>query len=191
MAMRIATVAFIVLVVGACASKPERTGLVTLRGDPVTLEGRGVRVGEVSPDFTVVAKDLADRSIADYRGKVVILSVVPSLDTGVCSTQTMRFNERAASLSDDIEIVTVSMDLPFAQARWCGAHDVGQVETLSDYKYLSFARAYGLRIEENGLLARAVYVLDREGVIRYEEIVPELTREPDYDAALAAVADAT
>jgi thioredoxin-dependent peroxiredoxin len=186
--MRIATLLCLMLALGACSSKSERTGLVTLRGDPVTLEGHPVHVGQPSPNFTVVAKDLSDRSIADYRGKTVILSVVPSLDTGVCSTQTKTFNERAASLPDDVVILTLSMDLPFAQARWCGANDVANVVTLSDYKYRSFAEAYGLRIKENGLLARAIYVLDRNGVIRYQQIVPELTREPDYDAALAAAA---
>jgi thiol peroxidase len=180
---------------GAChtdqGSTPEiRSGVVTLRGNPVTLEGEGVRVGQPAPDFTAVANDMSERSLSDYRGRVVILTSVPSLDTAVCSTETHTFNERASALGEDVAVLTVSMDLPFAQKRWCGANGVERVQTLSDYMHRSFAEAFGLRIRESGLLARTVYVIDGSGIIRYEQIVPELTTEPDYDAALAAARDA-
>ena len=164
-----------------------RTDLVRFRGNPVTLEGEGVTVGSKAPDFRVVNSNMQDASLSDYRGKIVILNVVPSLDTSVCSKQTRTFNEKAAALGDDVAILTVSMDLPMAQKRWCAAHGIDRVKTLSDYKYHDFSRAFGLRIRESGLLARSVYVIDPEGVIRYEQIVPELTTEPDYDDVLAAV----
>jgi len=170
------------------ASKPatERAGLVTLRGKPVTLLGEGVPVGQIAPQFTAVTQDMQDKSLTDYRGQTVILSVVPSLDTKVCDTQTRTFNERAAALGENVRVVTISMDLPMAQKRWCGAAGVEHVETLSDYKYWSFAQAFGLRIKESGLLARSLYVIDPNGRIVYEQIVPELTTEPDYDAAIKA-----
>ena len=167
-------------------SETTRSGLVTMRGKPLTLEGEGVRVGQPAPDFVVIANDMSEKRLADYRGKTVILATVPSLDTSVCSTETRTFNERAAGLGDDVVVLTISMDLPMAQARWCGAHGIDNVQTLSDYRHWSFSRAFGLRMRENGLLARAVYVIDPEGVIRYEEIVPDLGAEPAYDAVLAA-----
>ena len=160
---------------------------VTLRGKPMHLEGQPVRLGEIAPDFVVVDTSMQERRLTDYRGKTIVISVAPSLDTGVCAAQTRAFNERATALGDDVVILTVTLDLPMAQARWCGANGVDRVETLSDYRYWSFAEAFGLRMRENGLLARAVYVLDSWGVVRYEQIVEELTTEPDYDAAFKAV----
>lgn len=165
----------------------ERTGLVTFKGDPLTLLGPELKVGDDAPDVTLVNSDLDNVALGSYRGTIVVLSVVPSLDTGVCSTQTKRFNEEAANLAEDTEIVTVSMDLPFAQARWCGAEGVQRVTTLSDYKTHEFGKAYGVRIKELGLLARSVWVVDKHGDIRYIQIVKETTEEPDYAEALAAV----
>ncbi len=171
----------------ACHSNntTSRPNLVSLRGSPVTLEGRGVRVGQQAPEAVLVAIDMSEKRLSDYRGQTVLLSIVPSIDTEVCSRETRTFNEKAAELQN-ITVLTVSMDLPFAQKRWCGAHGIDRVTTLSDYKHRDIARDWGLRIRENGLLARSVYVIDANGIIRYEQIVPEVTTEPDYDEALAA-----
>ncbi len=166
-----------------------RTNLVTMKGNPVTLEGAGVRVGQSAPECTVVANDLSERRLSEYVGRTVILSVVPSLDTAVCDEETRTFNERAASLSPGTVVLTVSMDLPFAQKRWCGTHGIERVLTLSDYKHRDVGTKFGLRMRENGLLARAVYVIDSKGVIRYEQIVKEIATEPDYDAVLAVAND--
>lgn len=163
-----------------------RTNLVTGRGNPLTLEGSGVAVGSPAPDFVAVANDMSEKRLSEFRGRTVILSTVPSLDTAVCDLETRKFNERAATLPQDVVVLTVSLDLPFAQKRWCGANGIERVITLSDYKHGEVGRHYGLRIRENGLLTRAVYVIDPAGVIRYEQIVPEITHEPDYDAALNA-----
>ncbi len=168
---------------------PRQEGLVQLRGQPVTLLGRLPEVGEAAPEAVLVDRSMTERSLHDYRdGGILILSSVPSLDTPVCSRQTATFNEKAAALAPDVRILTVSMDLPMAQARWCGAHGVERVETASDYRYWDFGLAWGLRIRESGLLARAVFVVDREGRIVWRQVVPELTREPDYEAVLAAAA---
>jgi thiol peroxidase len=163
----------------------EREGLVTLKGNPVTLEGEGVKVGDKAPAFTATATDMSAKTLADYNDKAIILAVVPSLDTPVCDAQTKRFNEEAGKLGN-VAVVTISMDLPMAQKRWCGANNATHVVTLSDFKDHSFAKAFGLRIKELGLLARAIYVIDKNGVIQYEELVPEVAQEPNYDAALAA-----
>jgi thiol peroxidase len=165
----------------------ERNGVITLKGNPVTLEGEGVQVGQKAPAFTVLANDMSPKTLADFAGRTVVLSVVPSLDTPVCDVQTRRFNEEAGKLGDKVAVLTISMDLPMAQKRWCGANNATNVVTLSDYKDRSFAQAFGLRIKQNGLLARALYVIDKDGVIQYEQIVPEIAQEPDYDAVLAAV----
>lgn len=183
--LKLIVVPSLALALGACAMQ-ERTNVITARGNPLTLEGAPVKVGQKAPDFQVVSNDMKDKSLKDYAGKVLIICSVPSLDTGVCSKETHTFNQRAADLSDDVEILTISRDLPFAMARWCGAEGVDRVVTLSDYKSRSFGERYGLAIKENALLARAVYVVNRDGVITYEQIVPELTSEPDYDAAIAA-----
>lgn len=164
----------------------QTAGTITFLGKELHLNGHPVNVGDKAPDFKVLANDLSERSLADYAGKIVIISVVPSLDTGVCDMQTRRFNTEAAEMSDDVVILTISCDLPFAQARWCGAAGVKAVETLSDHKDLSFGLAYGLAIEELRLLARAVFVLDKKGAIVYKELVPEMTHEVNFDAALTA-----
>lgn len=165
----------------------ERTDVITFKGKPMTLQGHPVRQGDAAPDFQVLANDLSPRSLADYQSKVLLISVVPSLDTGVCDMQTRRFNQEAAGLGPEVRILTISCDLPFAQVRWCGAAGVEAVETLSDYRDLSFGLAYGLAIKELRLLTRAVLVVDREGRITYLQIVPEVGQAPDFDAALDAV----
>ena len=130
--------------------------------------------------------DLAPARLADLRGQVTIISVVPSLDTGVCDVQTRRFNQEAGALGGKVKVVTVSMDLPFAQARWCGNAGVENVQTVSDYQTASFGQAYGVLIEGLRLLARAIFVVDSQGKVAYVQIVPEMTHEPDYEAALDA-----
>ena len=165
----------------------ERPGLVTIKGNPLTLVGNEVQLGQETPDFTVLDNDLEAVDFSSFRGKVCIISTVPSLDTPVCDAQTRRFNEEAAKLGEDVVILTVSMDLPFAQNRWCGAAGVDKVHTLSDHRDASFGNAFGMLIMELRLLARGVFVIDREGVIRYIQLVREVTNEPDYQAVLDAV----
>lgn len=164
----------------------ERTGIITFSGNPLTLIGDEIKVGAGAPDFNVVDKDLTPKTLADYSGKVLILSAVPSLDTSVCDMETRRFNTEADKLGDDIAILTFSMDLPFAQARWCGAAGVESVVTLSDHKEASFGEAYGVLIKELRLLSRAVFVVDKSGKIQYVEYLKEITEEPNYEAALEA-----
>jgi thiol peroxidase len=159
-----------------------------MRGNPVTLLGNEVKVGDKAPDFVAVDNDLNPVGLSAFRGKTVILSAVPSLDTPVCDTETRRFNQEATKLGADVEIVTISMDLPFAQKRWCAAAGVDRVHTLSDHREASFGTAYGVLMKGPRLLARVLFVVDKEGVVRYVQIVPEVTQEPDYDAVLAAVA---
>ncbi len=165
----------------------ERPGLVTLKGNPFTLLGPELKVGEVAPDFVVTANDLSPVKLSDFKGKVCVISSVPSLDTPVCDTSTRRFNKEATELGSDVVILTVSMDLPFAQARWCGAAGVKNVQTLSDYKDAAFGLAYGLLIKELRLLARAAIVIDKEGKIQYIGLVKEIAEEPDYDAILSVI----
>ena len=169
------------------------TASVTFKGNPITLSGHGASKGDPAPPFTLVANDLSPKSLADYRGKVIVLSSVPSLDTGICSTETKRFNQEAAKLGDDVVILTVSRDLPFAQKRWCGAEGVDRVVTLSDFRHSDFGEKYGVTITDGpleGLLARCVFVIDREGRVVYRQLVPEIAQEPDYDPVLAAAKSA-
>ena len=163
---------------------PERTGLVTLKGDPVTLVGDEVQVGQPAPEVELVANDLSAVTLSSFRGKVCILTSVPSLDTPICDIETRRFNEEADALGEDVAVVTVSADLPFAQARWCGAAGAQNVQTLSDHREAAFGTSYGVLIKGLRLLARAVFVLDKDGIVRYQELVPEITAEPDYEAVL-------
>ena len=160
---------------------------VTFKNNPVTLGGKEVGVGEKAPNFTVLANDLSPVTLEDSAGKTRLISVVPSLDTGVCSAQTNKFNESAASLGDDVVILTISVDLPFAQSRWCGANAADAIQTLSDHRDLSFGKAFGVVMEELRLLARSVFVVDKNGVVTYKEIVSEGTNHPDYEKALEAV----
>jgi thiol peroxidase len=168
-------------------SMEERTGLVTMKGNPLTLLGEEVKVGDPSPDVEVLDNSLSPVRLSSFRGKICVISSVPSLDTPVCDLETRRFNEEADRLGEDVVILTISMDLPFAQKRWCGAAGVTRVKTLSDHRDASFGTAYGVLIKELRLLARAVFVVDREGTVRYVQLVKELTSEPDYEAVLKAV----
>jgi thiol peroxidase len=165
----------------------ERTGLITMKGNPLTLVGNEVKVGEVAPDFVVLDNDLSPIKFLSYRGKMCVLSSVPSLDTPVCDMETRKFNEEASRLGPDIVILTISMDLPFSQKRWCAAAGVNKVQTLSDHRDASFGTSYGVLIKELRLLARAVFLVDRQGTIQYIQLVKELIKEPDYEALLSAL----
>ena len=169
---------------------PQATANVTLKGNPVTLAGNDVAIGQSAPDCTLIANDLSEFKFSSLKGKKVILSVVPSLDTGVCDAQTKRFNKEATALGDDVVVLTISMDLPFAQKRWCGAAGVERVKTLSDHREAAFGKAYGVLISSGPLtriLARSIFVVDAQGILRYKQIVPEITTEPDYEKVLQAV----
>ena len=165
----------------------ERKGIIKSRGNPLTLLGKEIKVGDRAPDFQVLDNDLKPVSLSNYSGKTLLISSVPSLDTSVCDLETRRFNEEAGKLGDEVVILTISMDLPFAQKRWCGAAGVDRVITLSDHREADFGKNYGVLIKELRLLARAVFLVDRENVIRYVEIVPEMSSEPDYEAAIQAI----
>ena len=165
----------------------ERQGILTFKGGPMTLLGPEVKVGGKAPDFKAVDTGMQLATLDSFRGKIKIISSVPSLDTPVCDMETRRFNEEAGKLPDNVVVLTVSMDLPFAQKRWCAAAGVEKVKTLSDYQGQSFGLAYGVVIKELKLLARAVFIVDDQDIVRYIEIVPEVTKEPDYDRVLNAV----
>jgi len=164
-----------------------RKGVVTMKGNPLSLGGEEVKIGQPAPDFEVLDNDLKPIKFSSYKGKICVISSVPSLDTPVCDMETRKFNQMAAKLSSDVNILTISMDLPFAQKRWCGAAGVDKVITLSDHRQAAFGNAYGVLITELRLLARAVFVVDRKGVIQYIQLVPEIAQEPDYDAVLKAL----
>ena len=165
-----------------------RENAITLHGNPLALCGPAVGVGTAAPDAALVDGKLADVTLSEtIEGKVAVVISVPSLDTPVCDVETRRFNQEASALGDDVVVVAVSADLPFAQARWCSAAGVDRVTTLSDYRSRAFGKAYGILIQGLELLARAVYVVDREGTVRYVEEVGEIADEPDYGAALEAV----
>ncbi len=165
----------------------ERPNAVTFLGNPLTLVGKELKSGDQAPDATLVKQDLSTVNLSDYFGKVLLISVVPSLDTGVCSAQTKRFNEEASRLPDAVRVLTVSMDLPFAQKRFCGAENIDKIEVLSDHREVSFGQAYGTLVKELRIESRAVFVIDPQGIIRYVEYVPEITNHPNYDVALQAV----
>ena len=164
----------------------ERSGIITMKGGPLTLVGPELAIGDVPLDVSLLDNDLKPVKLSSYKGKICIISSVPSLDTPVCDMQTRRFNSEAGNLGDDVAIVTVSMDLPFAQKRWCGAAGVDKVATLSDYRDAAFGEAYGVLIKELRLLARAIFILDREGALQYQQLVKEVSQEPDYDDVLEA-----
>lgn len=165
----------------------ERNGIVTLQGNPLTLVGDEVKVGDKAPAFKALDNSLGETGLDTYAGKIVVIVSVPSLDTPVCDIETRRFNKEAAELGDDVAVLTISMDLPFAQKRWCGAAGVDRVVTLSDHRDAAFGAAWGLLIKELRLLARAVYVVDKSGVVRHAELVKEIASEPDYGKVLDAV----
>lgn len=161
----------------------KRSGVVTFAGNPMTLLGKEVKVGDKAPDFVAAKNDLSPFHLSDLKGKTVIISAVPSVDTGVCELQTIRFNEEANKL-ENVAIVTVSCDLPFAQGRFCAAKGIDKAVTVSDYKDLDFGMKYGFVIEELRLLARGIVVVDKDGVVRHVEYVSEIGNHPNYDAAL-------
>ena len=158
---------------------------VTFKGNPVTLIGKEIKVGDKAVDFTVLNNGLEEIKLSDYDGKVKILSLFPSIDTGVCSKQNHTFNKEAANIGDNIVILAISNDLPFALNRFCGAEGIDNIITLSDHKNLDFSTKYGFLIEELRLLARGVIVIDKNNVVQYVEYVPEIGQEPDYEPALA------
>lgn len=160
--------------------------MTTFRGEKVTLVGKRVQVGEVVPDFSLMTRELTHQGLADFAGKKKVISVVPSIDTGICSVQTRTFN-KALSDRDDTVVITISEDLPFAQARWCGAAGIDKVVTLSDYKSNSFGQAYGVLIKEFQLDMRSIFVLDANNKITYVEYLTEMSEHPNYEAAIQAV----
>jgi thiol peroxidase len=183
----------------ACAGSPtgqdidkekpmtERVGAVVFGGKPATLLGNELKLGDAAPDFTAVGNDLKPVSLSQFRGKVVVIASVPSLDTPTCDLETRHFNAEAVKLGPDVVILTVSMDLPFAQKRWCGAAGIDKVITVSDHRDASFGTAYGVLVKDIRLLARCVFVVDRQGVIRYIQLVKDTGTEPDYAPVLEAV----
>lgn len=176
-----------VLLLGAGSALAANPATVTQRGAPVALYGPGVSLDTKATDFTALDNGFRPVSIDSFLGHPVLISAVPSLDTKVCTLQTERFNHALAELTGDFTAITISMDLPTAQAKFCGAHDTTKMLVLSDSARREFGHGYGVLSPEKGLLARSVFVLDGKGILRYAQIVPELTEEPDYDAALAAL----
>jgi thiol peroxidase len=167
----------------------QRSAAVTFKGSPITLGGTEIKPGDDAPDFTAINTSLQPVRLSEAQGKVIILSSVPSLDTPVCDTETRRFNEEASKLGDNTEVWTISMDLPFAQKRWCGAAGVDRVKALSDFRDRSFGQSYGVQIVDGpvaGLDARAVFVVGKDGKVKHAEYVKEIASEPDYEAAIAA-----
>src|ERR1700732_1557433 len=164
----------------------ERKGAVTMRGNPMTLVGPEIKVGQKAPNFNVVGKGMQPATLDQFKGKVKVITTIPSIDTPVCDAETRRFNEEASKLPGGIEILTVSMDLPFAQARWCGAAGVDKVTTLSDYRGAHFGETYGVLIKELFLLARVVFVVDKNDKIVHVEYVKEVANQPNFESTLEA-----
>lgn len=165
----------------------ERSGIVTAGGNPMTLQGNEIKVGDKAPDFEVLDNNSKPVHLSAFRGKIIVIASVPSLDTAVCDAETRRFNLEAEKLSDEVQILTISMDLPAAQKRWCGAAGVERIQTLSDHRTASFGTAYGVLIKELRLLARVVFVIDRDGIVRYIQVVNEVSKEPVYDEIIEAI----
>ena len=165
----------------------ETKGIFAAKGNPLTLLGNQIKVGDTAPEIIASDNTLKDVKLSDFKGKVVVVSVFPSIDTGVCATQTRTFNKRATELSGDVVILTISKDLPFALGRFCAAEGIINIHTLSDFKFSKFGLEYGFLIKENQLLARGVVVIDKNGVVKYKEITKDILDEPNYDLAIAAV----
>ncbi len=165
----------------------ENAGIITMKGNPLTLIGKQPNIGEPAPDFEVLNNDLSPVNLSSFKGKVCVIASIPSLDTPICDMETRRFNEEAGILGPDVTIMTISMDLPFAQKRWCGAAGIDKVTTLSDHLSASFGESYGVLIKELRLLARAVFIVDGNGIIQYVQLVKEVADEPDYQAVLEAL----
>jgi thiol peroxidase len=165
----------------------EREGVVTIKGNPLTLIGPELKLGEKAPDFTVIDQALNEVRLKDFNGKVKIISVTPSLDTPVCDMQARRFNEEASRLSGNVVVINISMDLPFAIGRFCTTAGIDKVKVFSDHRDASFGAAYGVLVKELRLLARSIFVIDKNGLLSYKEIVPELTNPPDFKCPLDLV----
>jgi thiol peroxidase len=165
----------------------ERKGVVTFKSNPLTLVGPEIKAGDKAPDFKVLAKDLSEVTLASSKGKTRLISVVPSVDTPICELQTKRFNQEASTLPSNVVVLTVSMDLPFAQTRFCGAQNTDKITALSDHRDASFGTAYGVLIKELRLLARAIFIIGADDKVEYAEYVKEVTQHPDYDKALNAL----
>ncbi len=165
----------------------ERNDLFAVKGNPVTLVGNPVKAGDKAPEIIASDNSLKDVKLSDFAGKVVVISVFPSIDTPVCANQTRAFNKRATELSNDVVILTISKDLPFALGRFCAAEGINNIHTLSDYKFSKFGLDYGYLVKENQLLARGVVIVDKKGVVKYTEITKDIIIEPDYDKAIAVV----
>src|SRR5258708_27855846 len=163
----------------------ERNGVITFLGNPMTLIGPEIKVGDKAPNFKVLTNGLQEVTLDNYKGKTLILSVAPSLDTGVCAEQTRRFNKEVANLPAGVEVLTISADLPFAQSRFCGAENI-KISPFSDHREMSFGDAYGTHIKELRLETRFLFVVGKDGKIKHVEYVKEVTTHPDYDKALAA-----
>lgn len=166
-----------------------RTNQITIKGNPLTLVGDELKVGDPAPDAVVLDNDLNPVNLSSFRGRVVVLVTVPSLDTPVCDIEARRFNDEAGKMGDDVEIITISMDLPFAQKRYCAAEGIENVKVVSDHRDADVGMKYGVLLKELRLLARAIFVIDKEGIIKYIQIVNEVTDEPDYEGVLDAVKD--
>ncbi|MFA6335030.1 MAG: thiol peroxidase [Bacteroidales bacterium] len=165
----------------------ETKNVFAAKGNPLTLLGRQINVGDTAPE--IVASDISvkDVKLSDFKGKVVVLSVFPSIDTTVCATQTRTFNKKATEFSPEVVVLTISKDLPFALGRFCAAEGINNIHTLSDYKYSRFGLEYGFLVKENRLLARGVVIIDKKGVVRYKEITKDIVVEPDYDKAIEVI----
>lgn len=165
----------------------ERKGIVTMKGNPMTLIGPQLKAGDKAPEFTVLDNKFTSMGLKDFKGKVKLISVTTSLDTSVCDMQARRFNQEAGKLPEDIVLMNISMDLPFAISRFCTTAGIDKVKTFSDHKDASFGIAYGVLVKEMRLLARSIFIVDKDNIIKYVEIVPEITNHPDYDKALEMV----
>lgn len=160
---------------------------VTFKGNPITLTGNEVKAGQTAPDFTVLSPELKEVKLSDYKGKVVVIAVFPSVDTGVCALQLTRFNKEAANFSDDVQLLSISVDLPFALGRYCADKGIKNALTTSDHRDLDFGHKYGFVIKELRLLARGVVIVDKDGIIKYVEYVPEISEHPNYEKALEVI----
>lgn len=165
----------------------ETSGIFAAKGNPLTLQGNQIKVGDVAPEIIASDNSLKDVKLSDFKGKVVVLSIFPSIDTPVCATQTRTFNKKATELSKDVVILTLSKDLPFALGRFCAAEGISKIHTLSDFKFSNFGLDYGFLVKENQLLARGVVVIDKKGVVKYKEITKDIVDEPNYDKAIVAI----
>lgn len=162
----------------------ERKGIITMKGNPMTLVGNEIKVGSVAPDFDVIDTTSTPFKFSSLKGKIVLISSVPSLDTPTCDLQTKRFHKEASKIGETVSILTISMDLPFAQKRWCGAIGVDKMKVLSDHRDASFGMQWGVLIKELRLLTRAIFIVDQKGIVKYIQIVKEVASEPNYQEAL-------